>query len=264
MIDKDLKLKDGKNSQFKQALRDRHLFNRFKHLHPNTLEVFDPCFYTESDVSRWEYHIRQSLSLSTFPVIDNTDAVTAARQMADSRRVEAWEYMPAHIQKNYLKIADCYAGVQCYAVGSRVNGEYIESFYTEKTRLAVQQMREILGKSDKIESDYDYTVASHILIGRPNVDRWNPYSMPETKPFQNADFLRRLPPGEHKIKIPMWDFSKLPADKKQEAKEFFAAQQWGKLMQMHNDYELSQNHYCCDETPIIRWFKWAIENGKLD
>jgi len=263
MIDKDLKLKDGKNSQFKQVLRDRHLFNRFKHLHPNTLEVFDPCFYTESDVSRWEYHIRQSLNLSTFPVIDNTDAVTAARQMADSRRIEAWEYMPAHIQKNYLKIADCYAGVQCYAVGSRVNGEYIESFYTEQTRLAVQQMREILGKSDKIESDYDFCVSE---VAKSKTAAMSIIEGAKTRhylPF-NTDRLRHLPPGEHKIKIPMWDFSKLPADKKREAKEFFAAQQWGKLMQMHNDYELSQNHYCCDETPIIRWFKWAIENGKLD
>jgi hypothetical protein len=116
-------------------------------------------------------------------------------------------------------------------------------------------MREILGKSEKMESDYDFHTSRH-----PSCPECNKKDIGGIR----IDYVHHLPPGEHKIAIPMWDFSKLPDDKKQEAKELYAAQQWGKLMKMHNDYELSQNHYCCDEAPIINWFRWAIENGKLD
>lgn len=230
--------------------KERAIFEQFKALHPNTAEKYHPCITTESDVKRWQYHIAQMNGMVPAELWEPGDT-KAARQLADSRRFETWEQMPPYMQHNYLKIADCYAGFQCYAVGSRVNGEYVELWGNRYVR----RMREVLGKSDKMESDYDYMV---------DFEKTEPCSFLDDKHSFKADRLRHLPPGEHKIKIPMWDFSKLPDDKKQEAKELYTAQQWGKLMKMHNDYELSQNHYCCDEAPIIKWFRWAIENGKLD
>jgi len=237
--------------------KERAIFERFKELHPNNNEYFTPC---TDNVKRWEYHIEQMAGMVLREAWPNED-IEPARQLADSRRFEAWEQMPPYMQHNYLKISDCYVGFQCYAVGSRVNGEYVELWGNRYVR----RMREILGKSEKMESDYDYIVEGIFLRKRKHGSGWDPLGLLNKPPLPDfADYLFHLPPGEHKIAIPMWDFSKLPDDKKQEAKELYTAQQWGKLMKMHNDYELSQNHYCCDEAPIINWFRWAIENGKLD
>ena len=243
-------------TSLERAPRAKRTFERFKELCPHSIEIFSD--WTDDDVERWKYHIKQAENAAMFPVIDEANEIKPARQLADSRRFETWEQMPPYMQHNYLKIADYWCGEQCYAVGSRVNGDYVELWGDRYVR----RMREILGKTDKSESDYDYCVdveKDKYCICGPSED----VNVKKTYGL-SANIVMHLPPGEHKIKIPMWDFSKLPADKKQEAKEMFAAQQWGKLMQLHNDYELSQNHYCCDETPIIRWFKWAIDNGKLD
>ena len=181
-----------------------------------------------------------------------------ARQIADSRRFETWEQMPAYMRANYLRIADCYAGSQVFACGSRVNGEYVERWHGEEIR----EMRNNLMKSEKEESDYDFT-GPEIRKNRRFVCEGSETHYASKDLNINADYIHHQNQNEHKIQIPMWDFSKLPDDKKQEAKELFTAQKWGLLMKMHNDYQLSENHYCCDETPTIRWFKWAIENNKI-
>ena len=227
------------------------LLTEFRAKHPNNAEDLP---LTPENIARLQWHLKQELRKGDFVEIEYKENATA-RQIADIRRFETWEQMPLYMRANYLRIADYWAGTQCYATGSRVTGEYVERWNNEDIR----QMRNDLGKSCKDESDYDYMISGS-NIGNPETlhaaSAWRYLKF-------DTDLIKHQNPNDHKILIPMWDFTKLPDDKKQEAKELFAAQKWGLLMKMHNDYGLSENNYCCDEQPIIKWFKWAIQNGKI-
>ena len=287
MIDTDME-------QFSKAIIDAHnLLAEFRAKHPNNAEELP---LTPKNIARIQWHLKQELRKGDFVQMEYKENVTA-RQMANSRRFETWAQMPVYMRCNYLRIADCFAGTQCYATGSRVTGEYVEPWHNEDIR----QMRNELGKSCKDESDYDFLIKQvflkieidgsvkdneavinemiavfksgngALLSTSPHIEKEKPITIfkesngfLEVKklPF-NADLIKHKNPNEHKIAIPMWDFSKLPDDKKEEAKELFAAQKWGPLMKMHNNFNLSENNYCCDETPIIKWFKWAIDNEKI-
>ncbi len=287
MIDTDME-------KLSKEIIDAHgLLAEFRAKHPNNSEGLP---LTPENITRLQWHLKQELRKGDFVQIEYKENATA-RQIADSRRFETWEQMPAYMRANYLRIADCYAGSQVFACGSRVTGEYLERWSGPEIR----QMRDNLCKSEKEESDYDFLIKHGFLKieidGSVNDNEavinemiavfksgWgallttSPHTEAEKTitifnesdgfleikklPF-SADYIHHQNQNEHKIQIPMWDFSKLPDDKKQEARELVEAQKWGLLMKMHNDYQLSENHYCCDETPTIRWFKWAIENNKI-
>jgi hypothetical protein len=277
----------------KISSNNQRLLNDFKARHPNNGEDLP---LTPENIARLQWHLKQELRKGDFAEIEYKENVTA-RQMADSRRFETWEQMPAYMRCNYLRIADCFPGTQCLAIGGRVTGEYVERWSNEDIR----RMRNELGKSCKDESDYDFLIkqgflkieinssvkdneavvnemiavfksgSGALLATSPHTETEKPITVfKESEGFLevkklpfNADYIHHKNPNDHKILIPMWDFSKLPDDKKQEARELFAAQKWGLLMKMHNNYGLSENQYCCDEQPIIKWFKWAIDNGKI-
>jgi hypothetical protein len=238
----------------KISANNQRLLNDFKARHPNNAEDLP---LTPENIARMQWHLKQELRKGDFVEIEYKENATA-RQMANTRRFETWGQMPPYMRVNYLRIADQYAGSQVFACGSRVNGEYLERWSSNDVR----DMRSGLMKSEKEESDYDFTGAE-IRKSRYFTCEGSETHYTSKSLNINADYIHHQNPNDHKIAIPMWDFSKLPDDKKQEARELYADQKWGLLMKMHNDYGLSENQYCCDEKPIIKWFKWAIDNGKI-
>jgi hypothetical protein len=245
MIDTEMEvyLRDGQYNE---------LLKQFKDLHPNNTENLQP---TPETIARLQWHIKEGLKKTQYDEVEKVD-VSHWEQLRESRKSNYWTELPDYMRSNYLKIADYWAGQQCYAVGSRVNGDYIEQW----SHSGIREMRRAFGKPEKEESDYDYMMD---FVGQFGIIASLDELYMESNTGVKADLIRHLPPNARKIPIPMWDFTKLPEAKKQEAKELFAAKKWGELMKMHNDFELSENYYCCTEAPVIKWFKWAIENGKI-
>lgn len=227
------------------------IYNEFKRLHPNCTEAYYP---TPENVARWKWHIAETQKRPVMEEVEST-VRQAAFEIAQTRSYKTFYEMPKYMQERYLYIAGLFPGVQIYACGSRVNGEYIEEF----SGASIKRLRVDLGKLDKTESDYDFCadiVAPDQLSYQVTMGK-----MRREIPFW-ADLLRGAPEHE-KIAIPMWDFDRLPITEHKRVKELFDSQQWGELMEIHNAYQLSPNFYCCEISPIIRYFRWAIENGKI-
>jgi hypothetical protein len=65
---------------------------------------------------------------------------------------------------------------------------------------------------------------------------------------------------------PEWDFSKVPDDRKEEIKDMIERGARADLARMHNELALSEYDYCCgaDLNHAYKWWRWALDNGKLD
>jgi hypothetical protein len=143
-------------------------------------------------------------------------------------------------------IADLYPGVQVYACGSRVRGDYIDPGSPEYWR--VKDARLHAGMANKAISDYDY---------------WIPQNTPTAKSHAlNIDRVRVRIPDNEKIPIPMWDFSKLPESEHANVKALLSANDIQSLVKIHDRYGLSPHSYCCSGIEGVRnWFEWAIKEG---
>jgi hypothetical protein len=224
------------------------LFADFKALHPNNREPFDPTF---DNLVRWEQAVRnarqrQGAETKPFNVPDGSKS----RQFADLRMVSSFDQFPAPTKKRYMEIAAMFPGRRVYATGSRVTGEYVD----EGAQDIVLKMRADLLKKPVKESDYDFTLdfepGEDIEKLRASLPQW-------------ADLVQRLPEGEPKILIPMWDFTKIPAERHAEIADMVAKKQWGRLMDIHNEYRLTEQTMCCNSDAARRWFTWAVENGVI-
>lgn len=222
------------------------IFRRFKDLHPNNQEA-----YVESldNAIRWRYHIAQREGIVPYPIIKHNHD-EHARMTAELQRYEDLSQMPVYMQDRFLLLSSLFPGRMVYATGSRVNGGYIEEWSGEEVR----EMREKLGKAKKKKSDYDI-----VLDMQPN-DRLEQLraALPSW-----ADLLPHGVPPNERIPIGMWDFSKLPKEEHQNAINLYNTQKWGKLMDMHNRYKLSNREQCCNDGPTKRWFRHAIEKGLI-
>lgn len=150
-------------------------------------------------------------------------------------------------QKHYWRlISGMYPGVQVYACGSRVRGDYIEPGQTEYFTIKDARMR--AGMAPKRESDYDYWIPADIktvISHYPMFDR-----------------VRVRIPENEKIPIPMWDFSKLPESEHANVKALLSANDIQSLVKIHDRYGLSPHSYCCSGIEGVRnWFEWAIKEG---
>lgn len=65
---------------------------------------------------------------------------------------------------------------------------------------------------------------------------------------------------EHKLRIPMWDFSKLPVNRHGDAVRHTKNLDAAALLALHDEYKLSTFNYCCTDG-VIEYFEWAIEKG---
>lgn len=226
----------------------RILFERFVQLHPNKQEKYNPTF---ENVSRWAWHVREAENRIEGQAFAYT-IDGAAQAFAAKRAFLNFAHMPKYMQEKYTELAALFPDMRVYATGSRVRGEFIEI----DSHADVLEMRKRLGKSDKLESDYDISVEPK--PGKPGMT----IAEIKSKLPAWADVVRPVP-GDRKILIPMWDFTRLPISEHAKVIELYEGKKWGALMAMHNDYALSSNHYCCNEQPIRKWFGWAIKNGLI-
>lgn len=218
----------------------KSLFEAYKKICPNAFEKYDP---TPENVARWRYHIKEAGNMPKLVPISTRPTKTALAWKR-ARQVKEWENMEQYMRERYLHIASFLPFVQVYAVGSRVDGTYVEQWSSAKDRAFRRQ----LGKPEKVASDYD--VFASVQVSEKG--RLPSY----------ADLLTTKPQGKA-IKIPMWNFDKLPKERHADVIALYNSERWGDLMVIHNMYALSENVYCCDPLPIIRYFKAAIENGTI-
>jgi hypothetical protein len=226
-----------------QQIRD--LFDRFVSIHPNTRE---PFVATLENLQRWQWSItehekRHTGDETVFGVADKRSATAFAK----SRSVTTFARLPTSTREKFLTLASLFPGRKVFAVGSRINGEFIDKDSPKK----VTQMRIDLLKKKTEQSDFDITFD---MVPNENLD-----DIKSLLPSW-GDYVVNVPKNESKIEIPMWDFSKLPPHRFNEIIELVGAKQWGKLMSIHNEFSLSDTFFCCDSKPAERWFKWAIEN----
>ncbi len=233
------------NTGYTEASTGVEIFNEFKQACPNSNEDYIP---TIENLQRWMWHISQYKKR-----IERNRPKFVNHSMgfdwAEGRKVFYFEDFSKGTQKKYLKLAQIYYPRQVYATGSRVNGTFINNGNKD-----IRYLRRLSGKADKINSDYDFVVT--VFPGETIDD------MRAMCPAW-ADVLPFGVPENEKIEVPMWDFSKLPDAKHAEMIALYNEKQYGKIMAMHNQYQLSPHHYCCDSRPIIRWVRWAIDNGHL-
>lgn len=150
-----------------------------------------------------------------------------------------------YVADSFRFIADAYPGVQVYACGSRVRGDYISAWHPEFWRVKDARLR--AGMANKNTSDYDYWIPPEI----------------ETVPGNSMfDRVRVRIPENEKIPIPMWDFSKLPESEHVNVKALLSANDIQSLVKIHDRYGLSPHSYCCSGIEGVKaWFEWAINQG---
>lgn len=216
-------------------MEPHRVFDQFQILHPLRQEQYNP---TPGNVQRWLWHIkaRQACPV-TQPYFPDTSALDALRH---ERGVLCFKDFPRQTQAFYNLIASCFPGRQVFACGSRVRGDYFDE--TLDTRAA----RRSGGKAEK-PSDFDFWVGDNL---------------PETHPLPpGADRARCRIPETEKIPLPMWDFSKLPEHEHPNVIRLLASNDLWALAEIHNRYDLSERHICCDVLTAQRWFVWAVAQG---
>lgn len=229
----------------------RQIFDEYKTLYPKSKAQFYPDV---NSLALWKWSIKQAKTR----VIGNeivTQPSDDAIKIKEKRAVKSFDEFPESTKAVYLAIADHFVGIQVYATGSRVNGDYIDG----NSLFSVRYMRKELCKSEKQISDFDFTF--YFKGKRENV-------VQECKDFIYQQFGVKADSCpfsllENKIEVPMWDFDKLTTEQKKQARALFLAKRWGALMKLHNDIKISPNKYCCTEAPIIEWFTWAYKNDKI-
>lgn len=101
------------------------------------------------------------------PITRDLSGVEALREL---RGVKTFDQFPKSTQEVYLSIARCFPGIQVWAVGSRVRGDYIKS----RDGQPIRQARLNAGMKPKLESDFDFLVSPDaVQIGElpPNTER---------------------------------------------------------------------------------------------
>lgn len=212
------------------------LFSEFKRLHKNNREQYNP---TEENVKRWQWHLTQrKIAPPVKKMLRPTKKID--RNIAP-RKISKFDEFPAYMVPRWGEIASHFPGVQVWATGSRVAGEYIERWSNDE----IKEWRQRNFKKPTIESDYDF-----YIDGKPTpvgqLPKW-------------ADWVRGRIHESQRIKIPMWDFKKLPKEKHQTAIDMYLSGDVKGLLDMHNEFNLSIHNYCCELDGFLRWWDWAIE-----
>lgn len=108
-------------------------------------------------------------------------------ELRNMRGVTAFFEFPRRTQDIYRRVAKCFPGVQVWAVGSRIRGDY-----TKKTDGKwIKEARAKAGMKPKTESDFDFLVSPDaVQVGElpPNTER-----------------VRCLVPMNERIPIPVYN-----------------------------------------------------------
>ena len=225
------------------------LFLRFKELHENSEEQFDP---TLENMKRWVYHIQHAESMPKGTNVDFSPSESDEALIA-SRVVNDWSEFDDRTKRQYDYLQSFLAPTQLWATGSRVDGTYIDG----DSHPNIAEMRKRIGKQNKMISDYDFTVNTEGGELEPNILRPR-RDICDYILWHNDDKI------QPKIKIPMWDFSRLPKEEHKNVLQLFAANEWAALVDIHDKYQLSANTYCCDMGPVKQGYKYAIDKGLIE
>ena len=101
------------------------------------------------------------------PITRDLSGVEILREI---RGVRLFDQMPTMTRWIYGNVARCFPGVQVWAVGSRVRGDYV----LESDGDWIREARRKAGMKNKAESDFDFLVApGAVQVGElpPNTER---------------------------------------------------------------------------------------------
>lgn len=101
------------------------------------------------------------------PITRDLSGIEMLRKL---RGVKQFSQFPSRTQEIYLAVAKCFPGVQVWAVGSRVRGDYVERY----DYFFVSAARNEAGMKQKTESDFDFLVSPDaVQVGElpPNTER---------------------------------------------------------------------------------------------
>lgn len=230
----------------------RQLFDEFKQLHPNNEDEFNP---TLDNLLRWQHAIglaKERLSIHTTPFDLPDDSI--AKRIAAKRAITDFQDFPELVKNKYWELAFLFPNRQVYAIGSRVTGEWIDKDAHHEFA-DLMAMRKSLMKKETDESDYDFTL---------DYKECDDIDSIRSKMPKGFDFLQILSDEEPKILIPMWDFTKIPKERINEVIDLVEGGQWGALMDIHNEYQLSAQTLCCNSDPAKKWFTWAVEKKIIE
>lgn len=225
----------------------KELFEKYKRLYPKSEDKF---VFSADNLKKWAYLIKQAeqRQLMHFKLYQFPEATEEVLKFVDSRAVFSFYQFPKETQNKYMQIAAIFSFRKVYAVGSRVNGDYICQDASNKEK----EMRRILCKKNVLQSDYDFVLDFKKQDDLKKIKALIP---------SGFDLVINHPETERKILVPMWNFSKIPVSRHDEILRLIEQKQWVKLMAIHNEYQLSDHVFCCDSKPAMKWFKWAAENN---
>ena len=114
--------------------------------------------------------------------------LTAIQELRNGRGVKAFHEMPPMHKAAYLCIASHYPGVQVYACGSRVRGDYVDLW----SKPHIREARSAAGMRDKKESDFDFVLSQNVTP-IDFLPRW-------------ADRVTCQVPASEMVKIPIYRY----------------------------------------------------------
>lgn len=145
----------------------------FRLAHPFNKELYIP---TEGNITRWTYMAHEQIKIKRS--IDSLPKITVDNGLLLSIRaiygVREFDQFPGYTQAVYHGVARCFPGVQVYACGSRVRGDYVDANGVRDAERQVQIARSKAGMKHRQMSDYDFWVepgAAEVCLLPDNTDR---------------------------------------------------------------------------------------------
>lgn len=118
------------------------------------------------------------------PMTRDLSGVEILREL---RGVKTFDEMPLYVRRAYVQVARCFPGVQVWAVGSRVRGDYVEP----GDGAAIRAARKAAGMKDKKESDFDFLILDST-------------AQPVCELPENAERVRVRVPENEMVAIPIF------------------------------------------------------------
>lgn len=147
--------RDEKEAALKKADQERTWYT-FSALFPRSPEVIGGPVYTNANFNRWKYHIEEARKNQGFEKV-NLD-LASIEGLRAANAVSVFEEFSKEQQKAYKEIAKCFPGIQVYACGSQVRGDYMRDYNFSY----IIEARQKAGMRVDRVSDYDFWVHPHI------------------------------------------------------------------------------------------------------
>lgn len=218
------------------------IFLKFKKCCPNSRDQYIP---TNENLIRWRWHVAQSEQNKIGIGGDPKQVIRrkARPRKFERRRAKTFNDLPPYMREQYGVIASHFPGIQVWACGSRVAGDYVEPWDDDEIRV----LRDANFKQPKRQSDFDFWIEGNPTpVG--NLPTW-------------ADHVRGRISENERITIEMWDFSKLPESEFDRVLFAVQSNDVRTLVEIHDRFGLSPYTYCCEMDGLLRWYTWAIDSG---